>query len=138
MNKAEPERVLLVVTPDVTLEDLEHEVPPRALKDTSLRIVVPSVARSALAYWLSDEHSIEAAREAAHEAERTVGMEAANTSSDAGDADPELAVHDAVAKFHPDRIIVVHRADSRGYRERKLFGLSDRLHQPVEDHLITA
>jgi hypothetical protein len=132
------ERVLLVVTPDVTLEDLEHEVPPRALKDTTLRIVVPSVARSALAYWFTDEGGIEDAREAADEARKTVGMEAAVATADAGDADPELAVHDAVAQFKPDRIIVVHRANGRGYRERKLLDLAERIHRPVEDHLIAA
>ncbi len=138
MNNNVSEKVLLVVTPDVSLGELEHEIPPRELKDSTLKVVVPSVAKSALAYWFSDEHSIEAAREIADEVERTVGMEAASCTSDAGDADPELAVHDALAQFEPDRIIVVHRADGRGYRERKLFDLEARLHRPVEDHLIAA
>jgi len=138
MSATKTERILLIVTPDVALEDLEHEVPSSDLKDTTLKVIVPSVAKSALAYWFSDERSIEAAREAAEEVRRTVGMEAASAVSDAGDADPELAVHDALAQFEADRIIIVHRADSRGYRERKLFGLEERLHRPVEDHLIAA
>jgi hypothetical protein len=132
------QRVLLVVTPSVSETELAHEVPSDELHGAELRIVVPAVAKSAISYWFSDEGGMEHAREAAEVAGRTAGAEAASVHFDAGDADPVLAVQDALAQFPADRVILVHRADRAGYREGNLDHLAEKIRQPVEDRLVAA
>ncbi|MEI6447742.1 MAG: hypothetical protein WCO96_07665 [Actinomycetes bacterium] len=134
------ERVLIVVTPSVTGEQLSGAVPPGELKGSDLKVVVPAVAGSALGYWFSDERAIERAKEAADRARDEIGGQAAAVDSRAGDCDPELAVHDALATFNADRIIVVHRSDHPGYREKKLDAerLEPRLHRRVDERLVVA
>lgn len=134
------ERVLVVVTPTVGEESLREAVPPSEQRGKDLRVVVPAVAKSALSYWFSDDRAISRARAAAASLGEAVGSQAANVRATAGDCDPALAVEDAIATFHPDRIIVVHREDQPGYREEKLDAdsLSRRLDREVEDHLVPA
>jgi hypothetical protein len=134
------ERVLVVVTPTVGEASLREAVPPGEQRGKDLRVVVPAVANSALSYWFSDDRAMNKARTAAKTLGEAVSGEAATMRASAGDCDPALAVEDAIATFHPDRIIVVHRADQPGYREEKLDAdsLSRRIDREVEDHLVPA
>lgn len=132
------ERVLLIVTPSVTDIELDRAVPSGDLRGTTLKVVVPAVADSALAYWFSDDKAISRARDTAGHLAETVGKDAASVQSTTGDCDPALAAQDALATFDADRIIVVHREDHPGYREEKLDHLEETLHREVEDHLVPA
>lgn len=134
------ERILLVVTPTVSDDQLEAELGESGLAEADVKLVVPAVAKSALAYWFSDERAVRSARATAAQFRDRLEGSAVHVAASAGDCDPALAVEDAVASFHPDRIIVVHRDDHPGYRETKLDSenLERRLRRPVEEHLIAA
>jgi hypothetical protein len=134
------DRVLLVVTPSVTDVQLADEVPASHLSGSEVRVVVPAVAKSALSFWFSDEGGVEQARSAAAKIGSSIAATASRVESTAGDSDPVLAVEDAIATFHPDRIIVVHRSDHPGFREKRLDhdSLTHRLNREVEDHLVAA
>lgn len=134
------EQVLLIVTPTVSGEQLREAVPPARLSGSDLKVVVPAVTSSALAYWFSDQRAIAKARQAADELVDAIAGETATAMSASGDCDPALAVEDALATFPADRIIVVHRADHPGYREEKIDAprLEKRLGREIEEHLVAA
>ena len=134
----ERERVLLVVTPTVSDDQLEHEVAEAQLSKADVQLVVPSIAKSAFSYWFSDEGALVEARAAAETMHNRISTKTGSLKADAGDCDPALAVQDAIAKFHPDRIIVVHRQDHPGYRENRLDAdrLEKRINRAVEEHLV--
>ena len=136
----ERERILLVVTPSVSDEQLEHEIAEARLADADVQLVVPSIAKSAFSYWFSDEGALTQARAAAEAMQKRILTKTGSLKADAGDCDPSLAVQDAIARFRPDRIIVVHRRDHPGYREDRLDAdrLEKRINRDVEEHLVAA
>jgi len=134
----EREQILLVVTPSVSDEQLEREVAKSRLADADVQLVVPSIAKSAFSYWFSDDAALTKARAAAETMLKRISTKTGSLEAGAGDCDPALAVQDAIAKFHPDRIIVVHRQDHPGYRENRLDAdrLEKRINRAVEEHLV--
>ena len=134
------ERVLIVVTPTVSDDELATEVSGAQLGSADVRLVVPAVTKSALSFWFSDDRAMKSARSTAAQFRERIEGSAGHVVAAAGDCDPALAVEDAIASFHPDRIIVVHRDDHPGYRENRLDAesLERRLRRPVEEHLISA
>ena len=132
------ERILLVVTPSVSSEQVEAELDGSRIDDADVMVVVPSIAKSAMSYWFSDEGNIREARSKAGRIASFTQPRAAHVSAVAGDADPSLAVSDALAAFPADRVIVVHRADCPGYREDRLNRIGQIASGRVEDHLVRA
>jgi hypothetical protein len=96
-------RRVLVVT---TVEEAEEEL-RRRLGDgvDEVKVVVPVVKQSFLDWLANDERAFSRAQEAA---ERTAdALPGESVEARAGEADPALAVQDALATFPADEIVVV-------------------------------
>jgi len=103
---------------------------PAALPDAEILVVVPAL-NSRLRHWLSDEdaarrRAAERAAEIVDRLERT----GAHAEGRVGDADPLLAIADALPTFPADEILIAARpewstplADELVTRARNRFGL---------------
>lgn len=102
-------RRVLVVT---TVEESEPELRTRLGGDVDeVKVVVPVVKQSFLDWLANDEKAFSQAQEAA---ERTAeALPGESVEARAGEADPALAVQDALATFPADEIVVVLHPDDR-------------------------
>jgi len=100
-------RRVLVVT---TVEEAEPELRARVGGDVAeIKVVVPVVRQGFLDWLANDERAFSEAQEAA---ERTAdGLPGHTVDARAGEADPALAVQDALATFPADEIVVVVHPD---------------------------
>jgi hypothetical protein len=100
-------RKVLVVT---TVEEAEEDLRAWLGGDVDeLKVVVPVVKQS-IFDWLANDERARALAEVA--AERTAGALPGRTvGAGAGEADPALAVQDALATFDADEIVVVTRPE---------------------------
>jgi hypothetical protein len=130
------EKILLVVTPSVQSGELTAAAHGLKLQDSRLRIVVPAIAKSAMSFWMSDEKSISDARSTAEQAGVELNDHAWSVEASAGDSDPAVAVEDAIKTFGPDRVLVVRRHRSNGYKASKLERITEMLNRSVEHHLV--
>lgn len=107
-----PDRILVIANETADDETLRDVIERSADGETEVLAVAPAL-NSRLRHWTSDE---DAARDRAKERlQRSVGrLHAAgvNATGMIGDADPLQALHDALAFFRPDLLIVAtHPAD---------------------------
>jgi hypothetical protein len=128
-------RVLVVANETVGGDELMRVIGERALAGrTRFHVVCPAL-NSRLRTWTSDEDPARAAAQArldetlAHLA--SVGIEAAG---DVGDADPLVAVEDAVRTFRPDELVVSTHPEGRSnWLERGVVeALQQRYDVPLE------
>jgi hypothetical protein len=112
-----PRRVLVVITADVADGVLHDLVRARAGADAEMLVVAPASEISRLD-WLTNAED-DARADAASLADKTA---AATPTEDVearvGDADPLMAIEDALRTFAADEILVVsHRDDEAGWLE---------------------
>lgn len=93
-----------------TVEESEPELRERIGGDVDeVKVVVPVVRQSFLDWLANDEKAFSQAQEAA---ERTAeALPAESVEARAGEADPALAIQDALATFPADEIVVVLHPD---------------------------
>jgi hypothetical protein len=107
-----PRRVLVISNETVEAEILRETISARA-RTTQIVVVAPAL-NSRLRYWLSDE---DPARRAAERrlAGALAGLRAAGVDVDGwvGDADPMLAIEDALAVFAADELLVATHPEAR-------------------------
>jgi hypothetical protein len=111
---------LLVLAPHVIgADEIRAALPNDDLSGTQVLVVTPAQNESAVAFWLSDAD--EAIADAAGEAEETARalQEAgARARAKVGDDDPLTALHDALATYPADRILVFDDGLASEARER--------------------
>jgi GABA permease len=122
------ERVLVVANETVVGDELMERIGELALAEKSLFYVVCPALNSRLKTWTSDEDPAraEAQKRLLSTLERlsAVGIEA---QGDVGDADPLVAVEDAVRLFRPNQMVVSTHPEGRSnWLER---GVVDALRQ---------
>jgi hypothetical protein len=116
---------LLVVTPEPIDAAALRGALGEEVRGAEVLVVSPATTGSKLRFWLSDNDAgiagAEAAQEETVERLEEAGVDAAG---DTGEAEPALAIQDALATFPADRIVVFsHPAGDRDYREDA--GLAD-------------
>ena len=115
---------LLVVTPEPVDADLLRSTLGEEIEGAEVLVVSPATHRSKLAFWVSDSdeaiHEAEVAHEETVERLEEAGVDAAG---DTGEAEPALAIQDALATFPADRIVIFSHAGEKDYREDE--GLAD-------------
>lgn len=112
----EPHRILVVANETLVGEALRAEIAHRSRgREAEVRVVCPAL-NTKLKHWVSDE---DAARVQAHERLDTMlgqlrnqGIEAAG---DIGDADPLLAMEDALRRFPADEMIISTHPHGRSH-----------------------
>ncbi|HYY63104.1 MAG TPA: hypothetical protein VE688_00715 [Gaiellaceae bacterium] len=118
--------ILLVLLDGVSSPTLRQAVRQRLGEPANVHVVAPT--RVGMLDWLaSDEDAARATAEVqALEAEWTLADDA-DVEGEAGDADPVLAVEDALRRFDADEIVLVGGASENGGLEEAL----ERLDRPV-------
>lgn len=110
---------ILVLAADPVDADTLRGVVGDEIDDARVLVVSPALNESPLAFWMSDaDEAIEDAEEAG--AQTAVGLRedgiAANSTT--GEAEPLVALQDALATFPADRIVIfVREGDDERYRE---------------------
>jgi hypothetical protein len=111
---------LLVLAPRVIgADEVRAALPNDDLSGAQVLVVTPAHNESAVAFWVSDAD--EAIADAAGDAEATArALEEAGARArpTVGDDDPLLALHDALATYPADRILVFDDGLASEARER--------------------
>jgi GABA permease len=102
-------RVLLVVGSEVNADEVKRTTTELGA-DTEVRVVAPAT-RISRVDWLTnaEDDARDDAVERADQAANAVPTDDVDAS--AGDADPLLAISDAVRTFQPDEIVIVSKPD---------------------------
>jgi hypothetical protein len=82
-------------------------------------VIAPATTRSKVRFWVSDnDEAIEHAQATADETAERLEEEGVDVAADTGEAEPAVAIQDALATFPADRIVVfTHPQGERDYRE---------------------
>jgi hypothetical protein len=98
-------------------------------------VVAPALADSGFKFWMSDaDDAIARAEAVRRESVERLGKEGVSATGDTGEADPYLAIEDALKTFDADRIVLfTHAGDDQRYREDLDEGeIRDRFDRPVD------
>jgi hypothetical protein len=89
------------------------------LSDTEVMVVAPALADSALQFWMSDaDEAIARAEEVRRKSVDRLGEQGVSATGDTGEADPYVAIEDALKTFDADRIVLfTHGGEDQRYRE---------------------
>jgi hypothetical protein len=110
---------LLVLTPEPINAEVLKAVAGEEAADAEVMLVALATGASGLRFWMNDiDGDIAAAQEAAEESTELLEEGGIDAVADTGEAEPALALQDALATFPADRVIVfVHPGGERDYRE---------------------
>jgi hypothetical protein len=110
---------LLVLTPEPIDAALLRSAAGEDAQDAEVLVVTPATHSSPLRFWMSDaDDAIADAQNAADETAERLEEEGIDVAADTGEAEPALAIQDALATFPADRIVVfTHPEGDRDYRE---------------------
>ena len=124
---------LLVVTPEPVDADLLRSTLGDEVEGAEVLVVSPATNQSKVAFWVSDAdeaiHEADIAQEETVERLEEAGVDAAG---DTGEAEPAVAIQDALATFPADRIVVFSHTGEKDYREDEgLAEVEERFGVPV-------
>jgi hypothetical protein len=126
-------KVLVVAAEPVDASVLREALGDQDADGAEVLVVSPALHGSKVKFWVSDDDDAIARADAVQE--ETVelleegGVDAAG---DTGEADPLVAIEDALATFQADRIVIfTHPEGERAYREEDLDAVRERFGVPV-------
>src|SRR5688572_78936 len=131
---------LLVVTPEPVDATLLRSALGEDVEGAEVLVVSPAGNRSKVAFWVSDaDEAIGEAEAAQEETVERLEEQGIDAAGDTGEAEPALAIQDALATFKADRIVVFsHPEGDRDYREDDgLAGAEERFGIPLTHALIS-
>ncbi|HEX2086618.1 MAG TPA: hypothetical protein VHF89_13120 [Solirubrobacteraceae bacterium] len=100
-------RILVLAREAVDAARVRSALPGDDLSDAEVLVVAPAEQESKLRFWMSDaDDAIADAQERGGEVAEELREEGAHARSETGEADPVVAVRDALATFPADRILV--------------------------------
>jgi len=117
---------LLVLSPDpVGPDDVRRAIGDQAeLEGARVLVVSPAEKESALAFWMSDvDDAIAAADDAAGRTAAALREAGAQARGRAGEAEPLLALQDALETYQADRILVFGEDEAVVAQARERFGV---------------
>ena len=116
---------LLVLTTEPVDADMLRATLGDEVEGAEVLVVSPATSQSKVAFWVSDnDEAIYEAEQAQEETVERLEEEGVDAAGDTGEAEPAVAIQDALATFAADRIVVFsHPESDRDYREDE--GLSD-------------
>jgi hypothetical protein len=113
-------KVLALTSEPITAGQLRDALgADKDLSDTEVMVVAPALAGSAVQFWMSDaDEAIARAEEVRLQSVERLGEEGVSATGDTGEADPYLAIEDALKTFDADRIVLfTHGGEGQRYRE---------------------
>ena len=100
-------RLLVLAQEKVDADRVRSALPGEDLEDAEVLVVSPAQQESTLKFWMSDAD--DAIAEAGERADASA--DALDARAEVGEADPLLAIQDALATFPADRIVVFGDAE---------------------------
>ena len=129
-------KVLAVTSEPITAGQLRDALGTDTdLSETEVMVVAPALADSAFKFWMSDaDDAIARAEEVRLQSVERLGREGVPATGDTGEADPYVAIEDALKTFDADRIVLfTHGGDAQRYREDLDEGeIGERFGRPVD------
>jgi len=130
---------LLVLAPEPVDAATLRGVLGDEVEGAEVRVVSQARNSSGLAFWVSDaDDAIEEAKESAGRTVESLNDAGVQAEGDTGEAEPLVAIADALATFEADRVVVFVRAeDEEKYREDDVVGEAERrFGRPVVQHVL--
>jgi len=122
-------KLLVLASDPVDADDVRRALPgDEDVEGAEVLVVAPAVNESPVRFWMSDsDDAIERAGETASETAGELRSEGAQARARTGEAEPLLAVQDALTTFPADRVLVfVREGDAARYREDDIVGEAER------------
>jgi hypothetical protein len=122
-------RLLVLASDPVGADDVRSALPGDAdVEGAEVLVVAPAISDSPVRFWMSDnDGAIERASETAAQTAGGLREEGVAARATTGEAEPLLALQDALATFPADRVLVFVRAgDEARYREDDIAGEAER------------
>ena len=130
-------KVLVLTAEAINADVLRDALGDDAAQDAEVLVVSPALQDSGLRFWMSDaDKAIARAEEVQVETVERLDEEGIDAAGDTGDADPLLAVQDALATFAAERIVIVsHPTGEKAMFEEGAVGqIKERFGVPVESY----
>ena len=130
-------KVLAVVSEPVSGEALKKAIGEGAAEDAEVLVVAPAL-NSRFKFWISDpDEAIGRAEEVEKETVERMEEEGIDAAGDTGEADPLLAIHDALQTFPAEEIVLfTHPGGKRNWLEEGVVGeAEERFEAPVR-HMV--
>ena len=124
-----PARILVVATEELIGEDLAKLLAEHGAKgEARVRVVAPAVTDSPLKHVMGDvDDAIVVAEERLEHSLEALRAEGIDVDGEIGDADPVVAIGDAVAEFPADELLIVTHPESEAvWMESDLFERAKR------------
>lgn len=129
-------KVLVLTSEPITAQQLRDALSASGdASDLEVMVLAPALADSAFKFWMSDaDEAIARAEEVRQASVERLGDDGVSATGDTGEADPFLAIEDALGTFDADRIVLfTHGGDSQRYREDLDEGeIAERFGRPVD------
>ena len=112
-------RLLVLAPRAIGADDVRAALPNDDLTGAQVLVVTPAHTESAIAFWLGDaDEAIGDAESSAQHTAQALADAGARARASVGDDDPLLALHDALATYPADRIVVFDDGLAAEARER--------------------
>jgi hypothetical protein len=122
-------KLLVLASDPVGADDVRRALPgDGGIEGAEVLVVAPAVNESPVRFWMSDsDEAIAQARATATETAGDLNAGGAQARATTGEAEPLLALQDALAAFPADRVLVfVREGDAARYREGDVIGEAQR------------
>src|SRR5918911_4931247 len=133
-------RILALVSEPISAEALRSALGSERIKDAEVLVVAPALT-SQTRFWLSDmDDAIRRAEEVQEESVERLDEQGVDAAGDTGEADPLLALQDALQTFPADEIVLFTHPDGRRnwLEEGVVEEASERFEAPVRHVLVEA
>jgi nucleotide-binding universal stress UspA family protein len=123
---------LLVVTPEPVDAKLLRATLGDEVRGAEVLVVSPATHQSKVAFWVSDsDEAIHEAETAQEETVERLEEEGVDAAGDTGEAEPAVAIQDALATFPADRIVIFSHPDLDYREDRGLQDAEQRFGVPI-------
>lgn len=116
-------KILVLADDAVDAARVRAALPGQAgLDDAQVLVVAPARNQSRLAFWMSDsDEAIAEAREREEAGVEALRAEGAHVGGEVGESEPLLALHDALATFDADVVLLLGGDDELEAQARERF-----------------
>ena len=130
-------KILALVSEPVSGEALRSALGPERIRDAEVLVVAPALT-SQTRFWLSDvDDAIGRAEEVQQETVERMDEEGIDAAGDTGEADPLLALQDALQIFPADEIVLfTHPGGRRNWAEEGVIEEAESRFEPPVRHLV--
>jgi len=131
---------LLVLTPEPIDAALLRSALGEEVEGAEVLVVSPASNQSKVAFWVSDpDEAIGEAEAAQEETVERLEEEGIDAAGDTGEADPVIALQDALTTFPADRIVIFRHEEGEGalFEEGFADEARGRFGVPVDERVVT-